>query len=80
MYLWWTEDAPLVEFYLLTCQARVTIGDSGLCCCVCVMSFEHCLTPLFVDPPKLKIYITYFKKMNVLFFSDMFSDLFLAFP
>ena len=24
---------------LLACQARVTVGDSGLWCCVCVMSY-----------------------------------------
>ena len=34
--------------YLLACQVRVTVGDSGLCCCVCVTSFERLLTPLFV--------------------------------
>ena len=27
----------------------VTVGDSGLCCCVCVTSFECWLTPLCVD-------------------------------
>ena len=27
----------------------VTVGDSGLRCCVCVMSLERKLTPLFVD-------------------------------
>ena len=35
------EDVPLVEFmyiYLYACQVRVTVGDSGLCCCVCVTS------------------------------------------
>ena len=26
-----------------------TVGDSGLFCCVCVASFKHQLTPLFVD-------------------------------
>ena len=26
--------------YLLACQVRVTLGDSGLCCCDCVTSFE----------------------------------------
>ena len=31
------------------CQVRVTVGDSGLCCCVCVTFFERRLTPLFVD-------------------------------
>ena len=38
------EDVPLVEFmyiYLYACQVRVTVGDSGLCCCVCVTSFER---------------------------------------
>ena len=37
------EDVPRVEFmslYLLTCQVRVTVDKSGLCCCVCVMSFK----------------------------------------
>ena len=31
----------LFTLYLLACQVRVTIGDSGLCCCVCVTSFER---------------------------------------
>ena len=40
------EDVPLVEFmylvaYLHACQVRVTVGDSGLCCCTCVTSFER---------------------------------------
>ena len=34
MYLWWS----LCTLYLLACQVRVTIGDSGLCCCAIVMS------------------------------------------
>ena len=37
-------DVPLVElctFYLLACQTRVTVGDSGPCCCVCVTSFQR---------------------------------------
>ena len=34
--------------YLLACQVRVTVGDSGLCC-VCVASFDHLLTPLCAD-------------------------------
>ena len=29
-------------------QTRVTAGDSGLCCCVCVTSFACDLTPLIV--------------------------------
>ena len=45
LYLWWS----LYTLYLLACQMRVTIGDSGLCCSVCVSSSEHYLTPLFVD-------------------------------
>ena len=40
-YLQWS----LCTLYLLVCQVRVTVGNSGLCCCVCVMSFEQ----LFVD-------------------------------
>ena len=24
----------------LACEVRVAVGDSGLCCCVCVTSFE----------------------------------------
>ena len=35
--------------YLLACQVRVTVGDSGVCRCVCVTSFERSLPPLFVD-------------------------------
>ena len=27
-------------FIAYACQVRVTVGDSGLCCCVCVTSFE----------------------------------------
>ena len=34
-YFWWS----LCTLYLLACQVRVTVGDSGLCCCVCVTSF-----------------------------------------
>ena len=51
-------DVPLVELctlYLLACQVRVTVGDSGLCCCVCVTSFECQLTPLCVDFVKISL-------------------------
>ena len=37
MYLWWS----LCTLYLHACQVRVTVGDSGLCCCTCVTYFEH---------------------------------------
>ena len=37
MYLWWS----LCTFYLHAHQVRVTVGDSGLCCCACVTSFKH---------------------------------------
>ena len=43
MCLWWS----LCTLYLLSCQVRVTIGDSSLCC-VCTAAFEYWLTPLFV--------------------------------
>ena len=32
MYLWWS----LCTFDLHACRMRVTVGDSGLCCCTCV--------------------------------------------
>ena len=31
--LWWS----LCTLYLHACHVRVTVGDSGLCCCVCVV-------------------------------------------
>ena len=38
-------DVPVVEFtytlYLHACHVRVTVGDSGLCCCTCVTYFER---------------------------------------
>ena len=36
MYLWWS----LCTLYLHACQVRVTLGDSGLCCCTCVTYFR----------------------------------------
>ena len=44
MYLRWC----LRPLYLHACQVRVTVGNSGLCCCTCVTSFEHQWTPLCV--------------------------------
>ena len=41
LYLQWS----LRTLYLLVCQVRVAVGNSGLRCCVCVTSFEQ----LFVD-------------------------------
>ena len=41
------EDVPSVEFIYLVLThtpGGVTVGDSGLCCCV-----ERCYSPLFVD-------------------------------
>ena len=40
--------------YLHACQVRVTGGDSGLRCCVCVTYFERLLPPLCVDSEKEK--------------------------
>ena len=39
MYLWWS----LCTLYLHACQVRVTVGDSGLCCCtsVCVTYLKY---------------------------------------
>ena len=40
---------------------RVTVDDSGLCCCTCVTYFERQLTPLWVDsvflPVPVQIYL-----------------------
>jgi len=36
MHRWWS----FCILYLLICLVRVILGDSGLSCCVCVMSFE----------------------------------------
>ena len=35
LYLWWS----LCTLYLHACQVRVTVGDTGLCCCTCVTYF-----------------------------------------
>ena len=39
------EDVALVEFmflvFLHACQMRVTVGDSGLCCCICMTSSDR---------------------------------------
>ena len=37
VYLWWS----LFTLYLHSCQVRVTVGDSGLCCCICGTYFER---------------------------------------
>ena len=37
MYLWWS----LCTLHLHACQVRVTVSDSGLCCCVRLTSFER---------------------------------------
>ena len=51
MYLWWS----VCTLYLHIHQVRVTIGNSGLCCCACVTPFEHWLTPLCVVPSSLSL-------------------------
>ena len=38
IYLWLY---TLCSLYLYACQVRVTVGDSGLCCCACVTYFER---------------------------------------
>ena len=50
MYLRWS----LCTLYLHTCQVKVTVGDSGLCC-ACVTSFEHSLTFLRLGYRKLEL-------------------------
>ena len=39
----------LCTLYLPACQVRVTVGESGLCCCTRVTSFDCQLAPLGVD-------------------------------
>ena len=34
---------------------KITVGDSGLCCCTCVTYFVRQLTPLCVDSQKLQL-------------------------
>ena len=43
MYLRWS----LRTLYLLACQVRVTVSDSGLCCRVCMRSFHHKHWPIY---------------------------------
>ena len=37
LYLW----RSLCALHLLACQVRLTVDDSGLSCCGCVMSFKR---------------------------------------
>ena len=46
MYLWWS----LCTLYLHACRVIVTVGNSDLCCCTCIMYFECWLALLCVDP------------------------------
>ena len=43
--IWW----GLCTLYLLVWQVTITVGDSGLCCCVRVTSVERQLIPFFVS-------------------------------
>ena len=44
-YLWWSYVRPSVY----THARWITVGESGLCCCICVTYFERWLTPLRVE-------------------------------
>ena len=46
LYLWWSS----CTLYLLACQVRVTVGDSGLCCCDTY--FQRQLTFLCIESAK----------------------------
>ena len=39
MYLWWS--LRTLYKHLQACHVRVTVEDSGFCCCACVMAFER---------------------------------------
>ena len=45
VYLWWS----LCTLCLHTCQVRVTVGNSGLCCWTYITYLERWLTPLFFN-------------------------------
>ena len=48
-------EFSFLVMYLLACQVRVTTGDSGLFCCVHVMSFDHqCVASPFLNPFAVK--------------------------
>ena len=42
MYLWWS---LYTLYFLHACQVRITVGGSGLCCCMCVTYSEGWLLP-----------------------------------
>lgn len=43
------DNAIAESTWCTACQVWVTVGNSGLCCCICVTSFECWLTPMCVD-------------------------------
>ena len=51
IYLW----RSLCTLYLHVCHVRVTVGDSGLCCCTCVTYSERKLTPLLAVSKEFKL-------------------------
>ena len=62
MYRWW----KLCILYLHEFQMSAAVGDPGLCCYICVSSFERYLTPLCVDslctwifPPRMVVIILF---------------------
>ena len=46
-------------------QVRVAVGDSGLCCCVPIMSFNHELLPCFVTSGLLELSWSYIKEWGM---------------
>ena len=59
--------------YFLTCQVKITVGDSCLCCCICVTSFKHQLTPLCVDS-KRTLMLQDTTKRALIFRVNLFSQ------
>ena len=55
VYLWWS----LWTLYLHACQVRGTVGDLGLCGCVCVTSFECWLPSLCVDSAGISVWASF---------------------
>ena len=62
------EDVPLMEFMYLVMPGGITVGDSGLCCCVpCLSSaiIPLCLLMYFYRGVACKYFGTYGTRIRV---------------
>ena len=44
--------------FLHACQVRVTFGDSGLCCCICVMYFACTESTQYICRKHWEMFVT----------------------